>query len=125
MAATPRAVFHALPLLLLLLLLVASASAAARRPPPTKAQIKAEVSRMAKRLLQRYPQYSKFSKDFNKYVNLASQFSSLPLPPCSLLPASSFLFILPESTSLLPPFFGPQLPCFPESTNKTALVSPE
>ncbi|CAI7829056.1 unnamed protein product [Closterium sp. NIES-53] len=86
MAATPRAVFHALPLLLLLLL-VASASAAARRPPPTKAQIKAEVSRMAKRLLQRYPQYSKFSKDFNKYVNLAmnSKYNFSALADATLL----------------------------------------
>ncbi|CAI5486092.1 unnamed protein product [Closterium sp. Naga37s-1] len=105
MAASSRAVFHLLPLLLLL---VTSASAA-RRPPPTKAQIKAEVSWMAKRLLQRYPQYSKFSKDFNKYVNLASQFCSLPLPPCFVLPASSSLhhspcLILPKSTSLLPLF---------------------
>ncbi|CAI5494324.1 unnamed protein product [Closterium sp. Naga37s-1] len=107
MAATSRAVFHLLPLLLLLL--VTSASAA-RRPPPTKAQIKAEVSRMAKRLLQRYPQYSKFSKDFNKYVNLASRFCSLTPPPCFVLPASSSLphspcLILPASLSLASSLF--------------------
>ncbi|CAI5523871.1 unnamed protein product [Closterium sp. Naga37s-1] len=116
MAATSRAASLLLPLLLLLL--AASASAAARRPPPTKAQIKAEVSRMAKRLLQRYPQYSKFSKDFNKYVNLAILLpasSSLLPPPCLLLPASSSLahppcIILPVSFSLYHCFLSFQ--CF-------------
>ncbi|CAI5997630.1 unnamed protein product [Closterium sp. NIES-64] len=87
MAASSRAAFHLLPLLLFLLLLLASSASAARRPPPSKAQIKAEVSRMAKRLLQRYPQYSKFSKDFNKYVNLAmnSKYNFSALADATLL----------------------------------------
>ncbi|GJP43800.1 hypothetical protein CLOM_g6298 [Closterium sp. NIES-68] len=90
MAASSRVALLRAPCLLavlLSLLLLTSSAAAARRPPPTKAQIKAEVTRMAKRLVQRYPQYSKFSKDFNKYVSLAlnSKYNFSALADATLL----------------------------------------
>ncbi|CAI5477391.1 unnamed protein product [Closterium sp. Yama58-4] len=51
-------------------LCIAGASAQAK-PKPTKAQLKAELKKMATTITKRYPQYAKYAKDINKYIGLA------------------------------------------------------
>ncbi|CAI5463099.1 unnamed protein product [Closterium sp. Yama58-4] len=51
-------------------LCVVGATAQAK-PNPTKAQLKAELNKMATTITKRYPQYAKYAKDINKYIGLA------------------------------------------------------
>ncbi|CAI5458457.1 unnamed protein product [Closterium sp. Yama58-4] len=54
---------------------------------PTKAQIKAELQNMANAISKKYPQYSKYAKDINKYIGLAlnSKYDFTALSDATLL----------------------------------------
>ncbi|GJP45228.1 hypothetical protein CLOM_g4645 [Closterium sp. NIES-68] len=56
--------------LLCIALCVAGANAQAKAKP-TKAQLKAELNKMASTITKRYPQYAKYAKDISKYIGLA------------------------------------------------------
>ncbi|CAI5955767.1 unnamed protein product [Closterium sp. NIES-65] len=70
-------------LLLVAVMCVAAAcvpTSCAQPPPPTKAQLRAELQSMAKSIVKRYPQYSRYAQDATKYINFA-HFSFSPLSP--------------------------------------------
>ncbi|CAI5490191.1 unnamed protein product [Closterium sp. NIES-64] len=61
-------------LLLVAVMCVAAAcvpTSCAQPPPPTKAQLRAELQSMAKSIVKRYPQYSRYAQDATKYINFA------------------------------------------------------
>ncbi|CAI5460989.1 unnamed protein product [Closterium sp. Yama58-4] len=77
-----------LSLLGLLCIVLCFASAHAQAPAkPTKAQIKAELQNMANAITKKFPQYSKYAKDINKYIGLAlnSKYDFTALSDATLL----------------------------------------
>ncbi|CAI5522673.1 unnamed protein product [Closterium sp. Naga37s-1] len=54
---------------------------------PTKAQIKAELQKMANAITKKFPQYAKYAKDINKYIGLAlnSKYDFTALSDATLL----------------------------------------
>ncbi|GJP33141.1 hypothetical protein CLOM_g17708 [Closterium sp. NIES-68] len=75
-----------LPLLGLLCIALCFASAHAQ-VKPTKAQIKAELQNMANAITKKFPKYSKYAKDINKYIGLAlnSKYDFTALSDATLL----------------------------------------
>ncbi|CAI5495832.1 unnamed protein product [Closterium sp. Naga37s-1] len=73
-------------LLLVAVICVAAAcvpTGCAQPPPPTKAQLRAELQSMAKSIVKRYPQYSRYAQDATKYINLAHPFTAFSFSPLS------------------------------------------
>ncbi|CAI5966710.1 unnamed protein product [Closterium sp. NIES-64] len=72
----------------LLCIVLCFASAHAQAPAkPTKAQIKAELQKMANAITKKFPQYAKYAKDINKYIGLAlnSKYDFTALSDATLL----------------------------------------
>ncbi|CAI5522090.1 unnamed protein product [Closterium sp. Naga37s-1] len=72
---------------LLCVVLCFAAAHAQAQAKPTKAQIKAELQNMANAITKKYPQYSKYAKDINKYIGLAlnSKYDFTALSDATLL----------------------------------------
>ncbi|CAI5480298.1 unnamed protein product [Closterium sp. Yama58-4] len=122
-------------LLLVAVMCVAAAyvprSCRAQPPPPTKAQLRAELQSMAKSIVKRYPQYSRYAQDATKYIN----FAHMPFRVCSphdrtnlTIPSGptqhpsfsffrhhSLLFLSHLFSPLHPPPFPPPAPSPPPS----------
>ncbi|GJP45193.1 hypothetical protein CLOM_g10400 [Closterium sp. NIES-68] len=68
--ANPR-VLAVLGLIFIALCIAGTNAQAKPKAKPTKAQLKAELQKMAATITKRYPQYAKYAKDMNRYIGLA------------------------------------------------------